>query len=176
MARPKHPNQLACIDHMAKDPDCSYAEAAKLFSVQISHVNKWVQTARQQGVVIPARTTKVGQKPVKLAPNLVMLPPPAKVLPDDLSVMARAVARQILASLRDEKDLAKVPFKDRATVLKLITDSYELLPSVEGKTTATGAKPSASLTAALMGSLPDDPDEDTEEDPIAVLTSLAGTS
>ena len=173
MPRPKHEHQQACVDWLAEDPTRTFGEAAVRYGVPYAKTARWYQIAQEQKgkVVYPPRVKVAvpagGQKKTALAFLPPPLPPPPKPLDPELTSLARTAARNLLEYLSDKKNLKDASIKDVAITLKTITDSYELLPQVDGKHGGTAPSADRRLVDALMGKMPEQDEED--DDPLAVV-------
>ena len=134
------------------DTGNGYEKAAKQFpNVPKRSIQLWKEEHNKK-LAVPG--------PTALANHLTLLPPP-KVLPPELSALAREAARNLLTDL-SKRDLSKETVRDVAIALKTLTDSYELLPPMDGKKDSSKDAPRR-LVDALLGKGSTDVDLDLDD-------------
>ena len=136
-----------------------------MFGCTQDQVGRWIQLYRaEHGTLsIPPRTTNnlPPHQNKSAPPNLTVLPPPAppKELDPELTTFARNAVRLRLQRLADPNVVADESSKDMCQIVKTLTDSYDILPGIEGKTPVKDRSANR-LAEALMGKLPDDEEEE----------------
>lgn len=187
MGRPAHPNRDACIAWLKAHPEETYRAVGARFGVSKGMVEKWMRWDRErpqraadavQAAVdsavraaatvaatprVPKPTGTRGPRlvqPFSVPANQLVVPAP-KSLDPELTELARTAARNLLSHLASEISLKGASIKDVAVALKTLTDSYELLPKMDG---AEEQAEKPTLTKRLLGLVPNDDvqEEDVE--------------
>ena len=159
MARPANPHREVCLTWMREHPDATASEAASRFAVSPKTVENWVKWSRTRpdlgAVPVPMKKMSGGRG--RPSPNLTILPPPPKQLPDDLADLARQAVRLRLQRLADPELVASENSRDLRDGLSMLTSTYEFLGPMSGKKSEE-----KSFTARLLGAAPEEDVEDDE--------------
>ena len=173
MPRPAHPNRDACVAWLKAHPEETYRTIGARFGVSKGMVEKWMRWDRarsqQAGGAVQVDRTPCIVQPFSIPPTPLIVTTP-KSLDPELTELARTAARNLLTHLASEISLKGATIKDVAAALKTITDSYELLPKMDG---AEEQAEKPTLTKRLLGLVPND--DEQEEDVESIYTGEGGS-
>lgn len=160
-----HPNLAAALAYLRDHRNETTGEVAKRFGMKTATLQVAASRFRKREGVDSLPPKKVVPKT-----SLTVLPTPKAKLDEELTSLARTATRNALLALAKPDAFKHTSPKDIATVLGVLTDRYELLPAVDGKT-GTGSTHSADkrLVDALLGKSLPGQDEEEDDDPLAVV-------